>query len=152
MFGGNKTTGTPAVEAPKQRSNGATPKIGTLIGAGTTIEGNIKFSGGLHIDGTVQGNVIAGDASDATVTLSAKGRVIGEVRVPQVKMDGTVEGDVYSTKLVELSENARVTGNVHYSLIKMGMGSQVNGQLVHTKPEGEVVSMKDTSKTAAIKK
>lgn len=145
MFGGNnnQNTMTSKSESITKSRPVPTAKIGTLIGSGTTLEGSVKFSGGLHVDGCVKGNVQAADNGDANLTLSAKGRIIGEVRVPQIKIDGTVEGDVHCTGLVELSENAKIVGNVYYSLIKMGMGAQVNGQLVHAKNEGEVVKLKN---------
>ena len=34
------------------------PKIATVIGKGTWIEGNVGFSGGLHVDGVIKGNVM----------------------------------------------------------------------------------------------
>lgn len=107
-------------------------KIDTLIGRHTTVEGNITFSGGLHIDGKVKGNVVADADSNAVLSVSDHGQIEGEVSVPNLLLDGRVIGDVYATERVELNANAQVTGNVYYNLIKMTMGAEVNGKLVHT--------------------
>ena len=69
-------------------------KVDTLIGQKTELRGDILFSGGLHIDGTIKGNVIAEPESSSLLTLSENGVVEGEVRVPHVILNGKVIGDV----------------------------------------------------------
>jgi len=108
-----------------------TTKIDSLIGRHTETLGDLRFSGGLHVDGVVKGNVYADDDSGAVLTLSEFGTVEGEVRVPNVVLNGTVIGDVYARDQIELAANARITGNVYYTLIEMAMGAEVNGSLVH---------------------
>lgn len=105
-------------------------RIDTLVGKNTEVNGDLRFSGGLHIDGTVKGNVSASD-EHSVVSLSKHGLVEGEVRVPHIVLDGTVTGDVYAAERVELAANAKVNGNVFYNLIEMSVGSSVNGKLVH---------------------
>ena len=110
------------------RSNGVAD---SLIGGQTEIRGDLSFSGDLVILGTVHGNVIAEDGSTSILNLSESGRVEGEIRVPNVAVNGVVVGDVYATERVQLARNARVNGNVYYHLIEMEMGAEVNGNLVH---------------------
>jgi cytoskeletal protein CcmA (bactofilin family) len=107
-------------------------KIATVIGTGTKIIGNIEFAGGLHVDGTIVGNVTADQGDDSALTLSENGTIEGEVRVPNMVINGKVLGDVYGSHNVELAPNAKVTGTVYYHLLEMAMGAEVNGQLVHT--------------------
>jgi cytoskeletal protein CcmA (bactofilin family) len=108
-----------------------TTKIDSLIGRHTESVGDLRFSGGLHVDGKVTGNVHADDDSGAVLTLSEQGIIEGEVRVPNVVLNGTVIGDVHARDQIELAANARITGNVYYTLIEMAMGAEVNGNLVH---------------------
>ena len=86
--------------------------IDSLIGAGTTIEGNISFTGGLRIDGHVKGNVKATGNKPGTLVLSELAKVEGEIDVAHVVINGTVAGPVRATEYVELLPKARVTGNV----------------------------------------
>jgi cytoskeletal protein CcmA (bactofilin family) len=104
--------------------------LDSLVGANTKLVGDVHFSGGLHIDGTIQGNVIA-EGDDSLVTTSEKGRVEGNVHVHNIVLSGEVIGDVYALKHIELAPNARVTGNVYYNLIEMAGGAEVNGSLIH---------------------
>jgi len=107
-------------------------KIDTLVGQNTVVEGDVIFTGGLHVDGCIKGNVIADKSSLSVLTLSEKGRIEGEVRVPHVILNGSVEGDVHAMDRVVLASKANVTGDVYYLLIEMAIGASVNGSLVHT--------------------
>lgn len=107
------------------------PRIESLIGRHTEIMGDLRFTGGLHIDGVVRGNVYADEDSGAVLTLSPNGTVEGDVRVPNVLLNGIVIGDVHANDQIELAANARITGNVYYRLIEMAKGAEVNGNLVH---------------------
>lgn len=104
----------------------------TLFDRAVEIRGSVRFGGTLDIEGTVIGDVIADDGVDAVVRVRDKGAVQGEIRAPQVIINGSVVGDVYSTKHLELASNAVVNGNVHYHVIEMVKGAEVNGSLVHT--------------------
>ena len=106
-------------------------RIDTVIGHQTCLEGDVRFSGGLHIDGKIKGNVIAESGAEAVLTVSEQGNIEGDVRVPNLILNGSVIGDVYATERVEMAPHAKVTGNVYYNLIEMAMGAEVNGNLVH---------------------
>lgn len=103
----------------------------TLISRDTVIVGDIHFSGTLDVEGLVQGNIIALPGKDALVRIVEKGRVEGEIRAPSVMINGSIQGNVHSTKHLELAAKARVEGNVSYSLVEMAAGSEVNGSLTH---------------------
>lgn len=113
-----------------------TARIDTLVGENTEVNGDITFNGGLHVDGTVRGNVTAPDDSDSTLTLSEQGRIEGDVQVPYVVLNGAVVGNVNAAQRIELAAKARVSGDVIYNLIEMAMGAEVNGSLVHRQPPG----------------
>ena len=110
-------------------------RIDTLVGQGTEINGDLVFSGGLHVDGKIKGNVIAEEGSTAILILSEFGRIEGEVKVPNMVLNGEIEGDVYGSTRVELAPKSRIKGSVYYNLIEMSIGAEVNGGLVH-QPQG----------------
>ena len=106
-------------------------KIETLIGQGIVITGDLKFNGGLHLDGKIIGDVKADDGSDSVLVVSDHGYIEGDVHVSYAVINGTVAGNVYASQKLELSGNASITGNVHYNLLEMASGSEVNGNMVH---------------------
>ncbi|AHK14808.1 MAG: polymer-forming cytoskeletal protein [Thalassolituus sp.] len=104
----------------------------TLISAKTEIHGDVILTGGLHIDGLVKGNLIAEAGSGATVRVSEKGRVEGQITAPNIIINGEVIGDVHASEYIELAKKARVKGDVYYQAMEMVLGAQVNGQLHHS--------------------
>ena len=115
-----------------KKSKVTSTKVDTIIGQQSRIEGDIHFSGGLHIDGRIKGGVIAEADSTSVLTVSEHGSIEGDVRVPTVILNGRVTGDVRSAERIELATKARVDGDVYYNLIEMAMGAAVNGSLVHS--------------------
>jgi len=105
--------------------------IECLIGAGTTIEGNITFAGGLRVDGRVRGDVIAADGKPGTLVLSEQAQIEGEIRVSHVVINGTVVGPVHAAEYVELQTKANVTGDVYYKTLEIQLGAVVQGRLVY---------------------
>ena len=112
--------------------NKKTTRMDTLVGSQSEVSGDVKFSGGLHIEGTIKGSVIAENDGKSLVQLSESGTIEGEIRAPFVVLNGVVVGDVHGGEHVELASKARVAGNVYYNLIEMAVGAEVNGKLVHT--------------------
>lgn len=104
--------------------------VDTLIGTKVIVRGDMLFSGGLHIDGTVIGSVTAEPGSEAVLVLSERGRIEGEIRAPHVVINGSVNGDIHASAKVELAANARIEGNIHYRLLEMAAGAEVNGRIV----------------------
>jgi cytoskeletal protein CcmA (bactofilin family) len=119
--------------------------VETLVGSNTRISGDLHFTGGCHIDGTVNGNVTADPDSQAALSISEAGNVDGGVTVPYVVLNGIVRGDVFASQRVELGPTARVIGNVYYNLIEMAIGAEINGKLVH-QPEGQVPLLEQTAR------
>ena len=79
-------------------------RVDTLIGRGTTIDGDLRFSGGLHVEGVIKGN-LAADGDDATLILSEHGHIQGEVRVPSMVLNGMIDGarEVTKTNTTDVS-------------------------------------------------
>jgi len=124
----------------KKFKNKKTTRIDSLIGQNTEIQGEVKFSGGVHIDGKIQGKVVGENDGSSLLSQSEYGEIEGEVSSPYVVINGIVNGDVHGSRHVELLSNAKIKGNVYYNLVELAVGAEVNGKLVHTpaKPEEEV--------------
>ena len=114
--------------------------IDSLIGAGTTINGDVNFTGGLRVDGVVKGNIKAVGDKPGTLVLSEMAKVEGEIYVGHVVVNGTVAGPVRSKEYLELLPKARVTGDVSYKTIEIHVGAIVMGRMIH---EGETRLLAD---------
>jgi cytoskeletal protein CcmA (bactofilin family) len=115
------------------KSNKPSP-IDSLIGTGSTINGNVQFTGGLRIDGCVIGNIKAVGDKPGTLVLSEMAKIEGEIDVGHVVINGTVAGPVRASDYLELLPKARVTGDVSYKTIEIHVGAVIMGRMIH---EGE---------------
>lgn len=114
----------------KKKKNRINNHIDTLIGANTQISGDISFSGGLRIDGYVQGNIIANEEEHSTLVLSDTGHIDGKIEVAHVIINGTVKGPIVAEKYLELKANAQIYGDVIYDVIEMQLGASVDGKMI----------------------
>lgn len=105
------------------------PPIRTLVGEGTVIEGEIRFSEGLRIDGRVVGNVVAVGEGRNLLVIGEKASIVGRVRAGHVIVNGSVNGPVESDELLELQPKAKIEGHVRYERLEMHQGAQVDGEL-----------------------
>ena len=130
-----------------KKPNKPQTQIDSLIGANTIIGGDLNFSGGLRIDGQVNGNVIATPGKPSTLVLSEHARVNGEVSVTHLVINGTISGSVSASDYLELQSKAKVTGDVHYKTLEIQLGAIVDGRLLHNNPDAEekVLAFKSSS-------
>ena len=83
-------------------------RIDCLLGVGTQVRGDLIFSGGLRIDGQVDGDVTVSCTDAGSLTIGDQGRVAGEVRVSHLVVYGYIDGPVHASGLVELRAGARI--------------------------------------------
>lgn len=114
-------------------------RIDTLIGKAAHIHGDIEFAGGLHLDGSIVGNVRSDRSPDSALSVSVGASIEGSVDVPNVRLDGTVKGDIRAAGRVILGATARVEGNLFYGVIEMTLGAQIMGKLTQVAPDAVAV-------------
>jgi cytoskeletal protein CcmA (bactofilin family) len=115
MFGRRKQTST---------------RIDTLLGKTANVNGDLDFSGGLHLDGRINGNVRSTAPDGGALSVSESGVIEGRVEVTNIVMNGTVNGDMCARDRLVLGGKARVNGNVYYGVIEMAPGAVITGKLI----------------------
>lgn len=126
-----------------KKSNKPMGRIDSLIGAGTKVEGDVTFEGGLRVDGEIRGNVVSASGEQhSSLVVSEHARIEGEINVSHLVINGTVIGPVFSSELLELQSHARVTGDVQYNTIEIHLGAVVQGRLVHQGATTKTIELK----------
>jgi len=108
------------------------PPIKSLIAHGSCIEGNLKFTDGLRIDGEVIGEIRAVDGSASILVISESASVTGHIYADHVIINGSVIGPVHASELLELQPKAKIVGDVSYKALEMHQGAVITGQLKPT--------------------
>jgi len=122
------------------------PPIKSLIAEGSRIDGNVHFTDGLRIDGTVIGDVKAGADKPGLLVISATARVEGMVHADHVIVNGQINGPVHASTMLELQPKARIAGDVHYKTLEMHQGATISGKMF---PADVLLEEKPTLKLAS---
>lgn len=115
----------------KKRKVNTGGTLETMVGAGTSIKGDITFEGGLRVDGTVEGTITAPDGSESRLVISDQAEIRGEVQVPNVVINGRVIGNVHASERLELHAQSSVEGDLYYEVIQMEEGAGITGTCSH---------------------
>jgi cytoskeletal protein CcmA (bactofilin family) len=107
----------------------AQPPIKSLIAQGSRVEGDLKFTEGLRIDGEVIGDIRANSDQPSILVISESAMVQGEIHADHVIINGNVRGPVLARELLELQPGAKVEGDVSYKALEMHQGAVISGQL-----------------------
>jgi len=105
-------------------------KLSSLVADNMAVTGDVRFSGGLRVDGRIDGNVTSEDGTNGLLVLSEKGSINGSVRTWDAVINGTIAGDLEVEHFLELQANARVIGNITYRQMQLECGATVEGKLV----------------------
>ena len=105
------------------------PLIKSLIAQGSCIEGNLKFTDGLRIDGEVIGDICANEGSPSILVISESATVVGRIFADHVIINGRVMGSVHASELLELQPKAKIEGDVSYKALEMHQGAVIFGKL-----------------------
>ena len=122
------------------------PPIKSLIAQGSCIEGNLKFTDGLRIDGEVIGDIRAVEGSASILVISESACVTGQIYADHVIINGRVMGPVHASELLELQPKAKIAGDVSYKALEMHQGAVISGQL---RPTNQEIEEKPILKLAA---
>ena len=123
------------------------PPIKSLIAPGTCIEGNLKFTDGLRVDGEVIGDIRANEGNTSILVISESATVTGRIYADHVIINGRVVGPVHASELLELQPMAKIEGDVSYKALEMHQGAVIFGQLRPT--SYQALEEKPTLKLAA---
>lgn len=96
----------------------------SMIGAGTTLKGDITSNGDLRIDGTLKGNIIG----SAKVIIGANGVVEGDISGQQADIMGKVAGSIKVKDLLQLKNGSVVEGNISAGKLQVEPSAVFNGQ------------------------
>lgn len=105
-----------------------------MIGNGIELRGDLSFSGGLHVDGRIIGN-LQGSPHGSRLTLSREGTIEGNINTGDAEINGNIKGDVHASGTVILHPQSRVNGNVYYGRIEIRRGACINGKLIANNPK-----------------
>ena len=103
--------------------------ITTLIDKDILISGDTTYTGGIRIDGKINGNLKVHGEEDSLLIMGHGSKITGDVEVEKAIINGEINGNIKCHDYLELNTNAIVNGNIEYDIIEVHEGSKINGIL-----------------------
>ena len=120
------------------------------IGQSLFIKGDVSGSEDLMVEGRVEGKI---DLRDHNLTIGANGRVHAEIHAKNITVIGEVTGNVVADEKVDLTDSARLVGDIRAPRISVSDGAQFKGsvdmvQSARDKEEKQGAQQKNVNATA----
>jgi cytoskeletal protein CcmA (bactofilin family) len=93
----------------------------SVLGADLILRGSLHAEADLHIDGTIEGDVVC-----KSLVQGETSTIKGSISAGTVRLSGTVEGPIEAAQVVIL-RTATVRGDVRYDALTIEQGAHVEG-------------------------
>ena len=112
--------------------------ITTLIDKDILISGDTTYTGGIRVDGKINGNLKVHGEEDSLLIMGHGSKITGDVEVEKAIINGEINGNIKCHDYLELNTNAIVNGNIEYDIIEIHEGSKINGILKFIKNKKKI--------------
>ena len=112
--------------------------ITTLIDKDIVISGDTTYTGGIRIDGKINGNLKVHGEEDSLLIMGHGSKITGDVEVEKAIINGEINGNIKCHDYLELNTNAIVNGSIEYDIIEVHEGSKINGILKFIKNKKKI--------------
>jgi cytoskeletal protein CcmA (bactofilin family) len=99
-------------------------EILSILGEGVEFQGELSFTHGIRIDGTVQGKI----RSDASLIVGPKGKVSADIAIRSVSINGELRGTVHASERVEIHKMGKVFGDLYTPCLIIEAGAVFEGK------------------------
>ncbi len=120
MFGSNKPK---KVESKHVKSSSPSTNALNSLVQGTFVEGKIKATNDIRIDGTIKGELFC----DSKVIIGPSGVVEGTIKCKNAVVEGRFNGNLIVKELLNIRETAKVKGEVSYGKLVVQSGAVISG-------------------------
>lgn len=105
-----------------KNNSSETPSV-NLIGAGTTIDGDITTNGDIRIDGSLTGSINV----KGKLVVGVSGMLEGEIICQNADVSGTIKGKIGVAELLSLKASSKLTGDIITNKIAVEPGATFSG-------------------------
>ena len=96
------------------------------VKSGTYIEGVIKASGDIRIDGTLKGSL----QTEGKLVIGTSGQIDGDITCQSAEIHGVVNGKITVNELLSLKSSCKLLGDIVIGRLAIEPGAQFSGSCV----------------------
>jgi len=112
-------------DRPRRRIFDQVSGAPTLVGVGSTFEGELKVSGPMSLGGSVVGN----GTIEGALSVAREGHWRGNVAARSAIVAGRITGDLTIDGKLEIGKTAVIRGRVQARIIAIADGAVVDGEM-----------------------
>ena len=101
----------------------------SILNKGSTIYGNLEFSGNYTVMGQIVGDVIDIENKDSILWVDTSAYIKGNVQCSNLVLVGKLEGNVTATGAVEVCSGATIIGDIQSNRLHVDTNARINGRL-----------------------
>ncbi len=122
-------------------------ELSTIIGKNSVIKGELKISGGIRIDGTIEGTLNA----DGFVAIGLSGKAKANITAKECLVTGQLDGNIKVSEELELDKSARIKGDIVAKTLTVHSGAIISGHC-HTGDKKPILSAGEKEGSAGTEK
>jgi cytoskeletal protein CcmA (bactofilin family) len=110
-----------------------TDQVAGFLDQGTSMTGELEFSGTLRIDGNFHGSIATNDC----LIVGENATVHADIKAGEMEIHGQVFGSIVCARRVEVSPTGRIRGDVETPVLVIDAGAMIDGRtrMATDKPE-----------------
>ena len=100
--------------------------ISTIIGAGSSLKGDLRVSGALMVDGDIDGNL----QTTGNIIIGESARIRGNISAKSAVVNGIVLGDISAPESIKLNASSAVIGDIATRKLQIASGVVFHGHCI----------------------
>lgn len=114
-----------------------------FLAHGTSLTGDLRFSGKLHLDGDFRGRIF----TDGVLIVGEKATIEADIKAGEVQISGKVFGNIESARRVEIGPNGKIRGDVRVPKFIINEGGVFEGKSLSAEIQDSRESVWEADKT-----
>ncbi|MBI2436758.1 MAG: polymer-forming cytoskeletal protein [Candidatus Magasanikbacteria bacterium] len=110
---------------PAQSHSSVPDEVETIVGPSVVVEGDFASDGNILVKGTVSGNVKTG----RLLTVESGAKILANVKAGEAVISGEVKGNMRIDNRLELTQTARVAGDIFCDTLVIAAGALLQGKV-----------------------
>ena len=107
----------------KLSSKFSSEEVSGFLDQGTSVTGELQFSGTLRVDGEFHGSITTKDK----LIVGERAQVHADIKAGEVEVYGSISGSVEGNRRVEIHPSGSITGDVHTPELVIEAGGILDG-------------------------
>ena len=124
----------------KFKPNSRSDDFKGFLDEGTSLTGELVFSGTFRVDGNVHGSIQTSDM----LVVGERASIHADIKAGELEVHGAVSGNIDGSRRVQIFSTGRVRGGIRTPRLIVEAGGRLDGQSRGSREDSEDISTQDS--------